>query len=89
MRILYTCVVYKFKLSTLGIRHPIRIPSYRLVFDETFVQPCIFAVVKCADVGLSVFYSPVFTRCRIFRLVHGNVIPMGIPWETSHGMGQA
>jgi len=21
-------------------------------------------------------------------LVHGNVIPMGIPWETSHGMGQ-
>ena len=23
------------------------------------------------------------------RLVHGNVIPMGIPWEPSHGMGQA
>ena len=22
------------------------------------------------------------------RLVHGNVIPMGIPWETSHGMGR-
>jgi len=21
------------------------------------------------------------------RLVHGNVIPMGIPWETSHRMG--
>jgi len=21
------------------------------------------------------------------RLVHGNGIPMGIPWETSHGMG--
>jgi len=21
------------------------------------------------------------------RLAHGNVIPMGIPWETSHGMG--
>jgi len=21
------------------------------------------------------------------RLVLGNVIPMGIPWETSHGMG--
>jgi len=21
------------------------------------------------------------------RLVHGNVIPIGIPWETSHGMG--
>jgi len=23
----------------------------------------------------------------ILKLVHGNVIPMGIPWETSHGMG--
>jgi len=23
----------------------------------------------------------------ISRLVHGNGIPMGIPWETSHGMG--
>jgi len=23
----------------------------------------------------------------ISRLVHGNVIPMGIPWETSPGMG--
>ena len=25
----------------------------------------------------------------IHRLVHGNGIPMGIPWETSRGMGQA
>jgi len=25
----------------------------------------------------------------IYKLVHGNVIPMGIPWETSHGMRQA
>jgi len=24
---------------------------------------------------------------EISRLVHGNVIPMGIPWETSRGMG--
>ena len=23
----------------------------------------------------------------ICKLVHGNAIPMGIPWETSHGMG--
>jgi len=22
------------------------------------------------------------------RLVHGNVIPLGISWEMSHGMGQ-
>jgi len=26
--------------------------------------------------------------CTILRLVHGNVIPMGIPWETSYGMGR-
>ena len=26
-------------------------------------------------------------KARITRLVHGNVIPMGIPWERSHGMG--
>jgi len=25
----------------------------------------------------------------IFKLVYGNVIPMEIPWETSHEMGQA
>jgi len=29
-------------------------------------QPFIFAVVNCSDVALSVFYSPVLTRCRIF-----------------------
>jgi len=26
-------------------------------------------------------------RAGISRLVHGNWIPMGIPWETTHGMG--
>jgi len=57
-RILSSCVVYKF----LGVRHLSRIPSDRLLFDETFAQPCIFAVVNCADV----FYSSVLTRCRIF-----------------------
>jgi len=29
----------------------------------------------------------IFQIWNILRLVHGNVIPMGIPWETSHGMG--
>jgi len=57
MRILNYCAVYKFKLSTLGARHPRRIHSDRLLFDETFAQPCIFAVVNCADVSLDVFYS--------------------------------
>ena len=30
------------------------------------LQPCVFAVVNCADVALNAFYSPVLTRCRIF-----------------------
>ena len=29
----------------------------------------------------------VVSYCEISRLVHGNAIPMGIPRETSHGMG--
>jgi len=28
------------------------------------------------------------TSLHILRLVHVNAIPMGIPWKTSHGMGQ-
>jgi len=66
MRILNSCVFTSFKLSTMGVRHPCRIPSNQLLFDETFAQPCIFAVVICADAALSVFYSPVLTRCQIF-----------------------
>jgi len=31
--------------------------------------------------------SAIFDVGEIIRLVHGNGIPMGIPWETSHGMG--
>jgi len=30
----------------------------------------------------------IFVHGEIIRLVHGNVIPMGITCETSHGMGQ-
>jgi len=68
IRTLNSCIYFtSFKLSTLGFRHPSRIPSDRQLFDETFAQPCIFAVMKCADVALSVFYYySVSTRCRIF-----------------------
>jgi len=55
-----------FKLSTLGVSHPSCIRTDRLLYDETFVQLCILAVVNCADAAVSVFYSPVSTRCRIF-----------------------
>ena len=50
----------------LGVRHTCRIHSDRLLFDETFTQPCVFTLVKCADVALNVFYSPILTRFRIF-----------------------
>jgi len=59
------CSLASVKLSTLGVRHPSPIPSDRLLFNKTFAQPCIFAVVNCTDVALSVCYSPVLTRCRI------------------------
>jgi len=56
----------KFQTVNLGVRHPSRIPSDRLLFDETFAQPCIFVVVNCVDVALNAFYFPVLTCCRIF-----------------------
>jgi len=59
------CSLASLKLSTLDVRHPSRIPSDRLLFDETFAQPYIFAVVNSPDVALSVCYSLVLTRCRI------------------------
>jgi len=46
--------------------HPRRIHFDRLLFVETFEQPCVFAVVNYADVALNAFYSPVLTPCRIF-----------------------
>ena len=36
------------KLSTLGVRQPSHVPSDRLLFYETVVQPCIFAVMNCS-----------------------------------------
>ena len=45
----------------MGVRHPSHIPSDRLLlFDETFAQPCIFAVVNRPVVALSVFYFTVY-----------------------------
>jgi len=67
MRILNSSAFYKFQTV-----NPVCPPSQpdtffaRLLLDELFVQPCIFAIVNCADVALSVFYCPVLTRCRIF-----------------------
>jgi len=52
-----------FKLSILGVRHPSRMPSLLYCY---IAQPDDFEIVNCADVALSVFYSPVLTRCRIF-----------------------
>jgi len=53
----FLCSLTSFKLSTLGVRNPRRIRSDRLLFGETFAQPCIFVVVNYPDVAVSVFYS--------------------------------
>jgi len=52
----FLCSLASFRLSTLGVRYPKRIRSDRLLFDETFAQPCIIAVVNCPDIAPSVFY---------------------------------
>jgi len=67
MRILNSCVIYKFQTVNLGCPpFPPYTFSAQLLFDKMFAQPCIFAVVNFADVALSVFYSPVLTCCRLF-----------------------
>jgi len=67
MRMLNSCVIYKFLTVNPGCPpFPPYTFSAQLLFDATFAQPCIFAVANFADVALSVFYSPVLTRCRLF-----------------------
>ena len=60
--ILRTLQPYQPWVSTLGVRRPLCIPSDWLLFDEAFEQPCIFAVVNCADVALIVLYSPILAK---------------------------
>jgi len=75
---MFSCVLYahsqflrslvKFDLANQGLRQPVQPHTFNgqlLVFDETVAQPH-FAVVNCSDVGMSVFHSPVLTRCLIF-----------------------
>jgi len=55
-------------LQTEGVRQTAQSHTFYaplLLFDETLAQPH-FAVVKCSDAVMSVFYSPVLTRCLIF-----------------------
>ena len=60
------------------------------------VQKCTFLIVALVMQHTSGIILPVSKLLQkkelnifvvINRLVQGNVIPMGIPWETSHGMG--
>jgi len=67
MRILNSCIVEQ--VSNVNPGCPASQPhtcSARLLFDETFVQPDVSALVSYPILALSVFYSPVVTRCRIF-----------------------
>jgi len=47
--------------------------SDRLLFDETFAQPCVFAVVNCADAARSVFHS-------LFQCVAGYFCSYQLLW---------
>jgi len=67
-----------FKLSTLDVRHPHGIPSDRLPFDETFAQPCIFAVVNCAHLALSGLLSCFNALPDIFSVMNCSVL--GYRW---------
>jgi len=58
MRILISCVVYKFQtVNPVFPPSKSHIFSSRMLLDETFAQPCIFAVVNRADVARNVFYT--------------------------------
>jgi len=47
-------------MATMRVRLVAHTWTRPLVFDEAFAQPqTVFAVVNCAAVGLSIFYSPV------------------------------
>jgi len=67
MRILNSCVVQQ--VQTFNPRCP---PSQshtfsaQLLFNETFAQSDVFAIVNCPVVTLSVFYSTVLMRGRMF-----------------------
>jgi len=54
VRILNSCVVYKFQTVNPGCL-PSQPHAFRsTAFDETFAQSCVFAVVNSADVALCV-----------------------------------
>jgi len=42
--------------------------SARLLFDKTFAQPDVLAVVKCPVIALSVFYSTVTRSLTYLQL---------------------
>jgi len=64
------CEIWRKKanLTTLDVRQTVQPHFFHarlLAFDKTPAQPH-FAVVNCADVVMSLFYSPVLTRSLIF-----------------------
>jgi len=74
----FSILVYSlanFKLSTLDVCQNSHTPSDRLLYDETFAQPYIFAVVSCPDVAQRVFFCRVLTRCPIcFAVMNCSVL---------------
>jgi len=56
-----------FKLSTLGVRRPSRIPYLLDCYStrQTFAQSHVFAVVNCSIVAVSVF-APLFWCAALY-----------------------
>jgi len=69
----FSILVWLSKFQTVNPRCPPSQPhaySARLLFDETFAQPDVFAVVHCpAVIMLSVFLSTILMRSLTFLAV--------------------
>jgi len=67
MSILKSCVAYQVSNCQPGCPPSQSYTfSARLLFDETFAQPGVFAVANCPVVALGVFYSTVLMRSLKF-----------------------
>ena len=84
---------YEYNIS-VGVRLLASNTTSHSVSAAVFMAELFFKIVLCLSQkkrSASMFHCrkcPNQRPVQMIRLVHGNVIPMGIPWETFQGMGQ-
>jgi len=67
--------LWTFSAYATGVCHPSRTPSDRLLYDETFAQPCIFAVVNCPGRSTERVLLPCFNALPdIFAVMNCSVL---------------